>query len=188
MVRFAKGLAARGVTTLTFDFDYVDRGKKVPDKTDALEARWVAAFAEAKKRFPKTRIAIGGKSMGGRIASHVAASGMVDASCIVFFGYPLHPPGKLESRRDEHLPKIKAPMLFVQGARDAFGGEDEIVPLAQKLRAKVHVVPLGDHSLVVPKRSPVPQEDVYAEALDAAAAFIVAHSKTKPRPAPAPRN
>lgn len=190
MVRFAAGLAARAVTTLTFDFDYITRGnltravggrqqrggglrpRQMPDKTEALEARWVAAFAEAKKKHPKKRIAIGGKSMGGRMASHVAASGMVDPSCIVFFGYPLHPPSKPESRRDEHLPRIKAPMLFVQGARDTFGGEDEIVPLAQKLRAQVHIVPLGDHSLVVPKRSPVSQEDVYSEALDAAAEFI----------------
>lgn len=188
MVRFAKGLAARGVTTLTFDFDYVANGKKVPDKPEVLEARWLAALQEARKKFPKTKIAIGGKSMGGRIASQIAARKTVDVSCVVFFGYPLHPPGKPDNRRDAHLSSIRAPMLFVQGARDTFGGEDEIVPLARSLRASVHVVPLGDHSLVVPKRSPVAQEDVYAEALDAAAAFIIAHSKTKPTPMPAPKN
>jgi len=180
MVRFAEGLVARGVTTVTFDFPYIVAGKKLPDRAEVLEATYRAIVEQARKRFGS--VAIGGKSMGGRIASQIASP---DVTCLVFFGYPLHPPGKPEKRRDEHLPRVGVPMLFVQGARDAFGGEDEIVPLAKKLHASVHVVAQGDHSLVVPKRLDQAASD--AAALDAAASFLIRHSKTKPTPAPAPK-
>ncbi len=187
MVRFAEGLALRRVTTVTFDFGYTTAKKKIPDKNDVLEARWLEVFEAARSEFPMSRIAIGGKSMGGRIASQVVARCALDVSCLAFFGYPLHPPGKPETRRDAHLPLIKVPMLFVQGARDTFASEAELVPLAESLGASVHIVPHGDHSLVVPKKSGLVQQEVYAAAIDAAADFIILHSKMNPTPTPTPK-
>src|SRR5207253_3341510 len=99
------------------------------------------------------KLLIGGKSMGGRIASQVAAENSEGIDGLVFLGYPLHPPGRPDKMRDEHLPKTKRPMLFVQGSRDAFGSEDEIRAIIKKhrLKAELYVVESGDHSFKVPK-------------------------------------
>ena len=89
--------------------------------------------------------------MGGRIASHIAAQGVDGVKGLIFFGYPLHPPGQPEQRRDAHLPQIREPMLFIQGSRDTFGNEDEMKALIPSLpRAQLHVIPGGDHSFKVP--------------------------------------
>jgi uncharacterized protein len=150
MVRFATGLAERGVTTATFDFPYMASGRKVPDKPAVLEASWRAAIARAAETFAPLPLFIGGKSMGGRIASQVAAQGAPGLAGLFFLGYPLHPPGAPDKRRDAHLPDIKEPMLFVQGTRDAFGTADEIAALLPSLRdATLHVVDDGDHSFNV---------------------------------------
>ena len=125
MVEAAQAFASRGITTATFDFPYVTEGRKVPDKAPVLEAAWRAAMAAARahQAFEGRPLFIGGKSMGGRIASHVAAQdqGQSELQGLVFLGYPLHPPGRPEQRRDKHLPSIQEPMLFVQGTRDLFG-------------------------------------------------------------------
>jgi hypothetical protein len=115
---------------------------------------------------------IGGKSMGGRIASHIAAQGGAgDLAGLVFFGYPLHPPAKPQQRRDVHLPQIAEPLLFIQGSRDPFGTSSEIRALLPSLgRATLHEVEGGDHSLKVPARSG--SKDAVEAALDAAAEWI----------------
>lgn len=175
MVRYAEGLVARGVHVVTFDFPYVVAGKKAPDPAPRLEAayREVVAEVRAEKKLAGCKLFLGGKSMGGRMASHLAAKGE-GCDGLVFFGYPLHPPAKPAQRRDAHLPKITAPMLFVQGARDAFGTEAEMVPLVAMLgkRATLHVVPWGDHSLAVPKKSGKTADEVDASVLDAVAAWM----------------
>ena len=152
MVRVARGFADRGITTATFDFPYIAARRKVPDRTPVLEAAWRSAIDAAADRAGGVPLFIGGKSMGGRIASHVAAgdSGRPLAG-LVFLGYPLHPPGRPQERRDAHLPRIAAPMLFVQGSRDPFGTADEIRALLPALRrATLHEVRDGDHSFKVP--------------------------------------
>ena len=130
----AGGLAARGLDTMTFNFLYKEQGRSVPDPKAKLEACYQAVIEAAlnHKKLKGNKLVIGGKSMGGRIASQVAAeqSGAIDG--LVFLGYPLHPPGRPDKLRDEHLPKIKVPMLFVQGSRDAFGTEDEIGAIIKK--------------------------------------------------------
>jgi uncharacterized protein len=111
--------------------------------------------------------------MGGRIATHVAAAdeGLVLAG-LVLLGYPLHPPGKPEARRDAHLPRVPFPMLFVQGSRDALGDETEMRALCGRLpRAELHVVAGGDHSLALLKRE---GEDAQERALEGAADAIAA--------------
>jgi len=165
----ATGLAARGYDCLTFNFLYKEKGKSVPDPRARLEScyRAIIDAAIANKKLKGNKLIIGGKSMGGRIASQVAAADSSGIDGLVFLGYPLHPPGRPEKMRDEHLPKIKAPMLFVQGSRDAFGTEDEIRAIIKKHRlpAELYVVERGDHSFKVPK-SVAPQQRVYEDVMD----------------------
>lgn len=153
MVEAARSLAARGITTATFDFPYVAEGRKVPDKAPVLEGAWRAAIAAAcaHDAFKGLRLFIGGKSMGGRIASHVAAQGVEGIAGLVYLGYPLHPPGRPSQRRDQHLPSILPPMLFVQGTRDLFGTAAEIREVMPGLnpRTKLYEVLDGDHSFKV---------------------------------------
>jgi predicted alpha/beta-hydrolase family hydrolase len=152
MVEAAQGLAARGVATATFDFPYITAGRKVPDRAPVLEAAWRAAIDVARQELAGVPLFIGGKSMGGRIATHVASQGGAGhLSGVVLFGYPLHPPGRPEQRRDAHLPAIREPMLFVQGSNDTFGTAAEIRELAGRLhRATLHEIAGGDHSFKVP--------------------------------------
>ncbi len=171
MQAWAKALAARGVRVVTFDFPYIRAGKKLPDRAPVLEATYREVAAKVRAKFPRARLFLGGKSMGGRMASHLAAAGEA-CDGLVFFGYPLHPPAKPEKRRDEHLGKIRVPMLFVQGERDPFGGKDEIAPLAKKLGASAVFVPEGDHSLEAPKRSGWTEERVREMVGEIVAGFV----------------
>jgi predicted alpha/beta-hydrolase family hydrolase len=170
MVRFASGLAARGIDVVTFNFSYTEHGRRVPDPSPKLEACYRAAIAAVRNHanLGRNRLAIGGKSMGGRIASQVAAAGVEGVAGLVFLGYPLHPPGKPEQLRAKHLSNIRVPMLFVQGSRDAFSTPDELQPILAKLAApaELHVVENGDHSFKVPKRAGMPQDEVYEMILD----------------------
>ena len=170
LVRFAIGLSARGIDAVTFNFAYTEHGRRVPDPNSKLEACYRAAIETVRHhgKFCRNKLAIGGKSMGGRIASQVAAAGAEDVAALVFLGYPLHPPGRPAQLRASHLTNIRAPMLFVQGSCDAFGAPDELHPILAKLEApaELHVVEGGDHSFKVPKRAGVPQQDVYDMILD----------------------
>jgi uncharacterized protein len=151
MVKAAGALAAGGVSCATFDFPYITAGRKVPDRAPVLEQHWRDTLEEARRRFTSLPLFIGGKSMGGRIASQVASQGIDHLSGLVFFGYPLHPPGRPEQRRDAHLAAIREPMLFIQGSRDTFGNEPEMTALMPSLQhATLHVVRGGDHSFKVP--------------------------------------
>lgn len=175
MVSFATELANRGIDAVTFDFFYSEHGRKTPDPNDRLEACYTAVIDGIRnhKKLVDNKLAIGGKSMGGRIASQVAAAGAKDIAALVFLGYPLHPPGKPENVRSKHLPSIKSPMLFVQGSRDAFGSADEIQLAVKKLAsATLYVVEGGDHSLKVPKSSGKSQDQVYKEIQDEIANWI----------------
>lgn len=171
MVTVARGLAERGVEVVTFDFPYMREKRKAPDKAPVLEAAFRDAVAEAGG---SGRLFIGGKSMGGRIATHLAAQGLEGLQGVVAFGYPLHPPGRPDQPRVAHLPGIRVPVLIVQGERDTFGTPAELRPVIAGMPAPVtlHVVAQGDHSLAVPKSGGVPQKEVYAGVLDAVAAWI----------------
>jgi uncharacterized protein len=165
----ANDLAARGLNAMTFNFLYKEKGKGAPDPRAKLESCYRAVIDAALKhqKLKGNKLVIGGKSMGGRIASQVAAAEGERVAGLVFLGYPLHPPGRLDKMRDEHLKEIKAPMLFCQGARDAFGTEEEIKAIIKKHRlpATLYVIESGDHSFKVPK-SVKPQPQVYEEVMD----------------------
>lgn len=171
MRMFAAGLAERGFDAMTFNFLYSEQARRIPDKNDRLEScyRAVITAAMKHKKLKANRLAIGGKSMGGRSASQVAAQDNKEAiAALIFLGYPLHPPGKPDRQRAEHLKNVRTPMLFVQGSRDAFGTPDELRAVIRKLRlpATLYVIEGGDHSLKVPKTSPLSQQEVYRSALD----------------------
>ena len=169
---FAAGLAERGLDVITFDFIYMEQRRGAPDPKAKLEAcyRAVIETATRNKKLKGNRLAIGGKSMGGRIASQVAAEpeNASEIAALVFLGYPLHPPGRPDKLRDAHLPQIKAPMLFIQGSRDGFGFPDELRDTIKNhhLNATLHIVEGGDHSLKVPKSAGIPQEQIYQMTMD----------------------
>ena len=176
MVMFASGLAARGFDVMTFNFIYMEQGRSVPDQKGKLESCFRAVIDAAVKhrKLKNNRLVIGGKSMGGRIASQVAATAseqkepLADQiNGLVFLGYPLHPPGAPAKLRVEHLPQVRKPMLFVQGTRDALGSPEEIQPFIKGLRpaAKIHSIEGGDHSFKAPKKFGVPQELIYETAM-----------------------
>lgn len=178
MQLFASGLAERGIDALTFNFQYMEQGRRAPDPKAKLEAcyRAVIEAAHNHKNLKGNRLVIGGKSMGGRIASQVAATAAEGqkAAALVFLGYPLHPPGKPEQLRDAHLPQITTPMLFVQGSRDAFGSPDELLATIKKhhLTATLRVVDGGDHSLKVSKSAGIAQQQVYESVLNEIAGWV----------------
>lgn len=173
MVAAARALASRGVTVVTFNFPYTEAGRRTPDRGPVLEATFRAVLDDVRAHTPG-RVAIGGKSMGGRIASQIAAAG-APAEALVFFGYPLHPPGRPGQQRAAHLPRIAQPMLFLQGSRDAFGTPDELRPILAGLpRATLHVVEGADHGFAVRKKDGRAPADVLAELWDAAARFLSA--------------
>jgi len=170
MVKVATGLARRGVDVVTFEFPYMREKRRAPDRAPVLEAAFREAIAEAQRDGAGAgRLFIGGKSMGGRIATHLAAQQHERVTGVVALGYPLHPPGKPERTRDAHLSSIDVPVLIVQGERDAFGTPGELAPALARMRARVtlHVVPEGDHSLTVPRSGGIGQEAIYETALDA---------------------
>jgi predicted alpha/beta-hydrolase family hydrolase len=179
----AAGLAERGLDVVTFNFLYSEQGRKIPDPKPRLEGCYRAVIDAALKHrsLKKNRLVIGGKSMGGRIASQVAAIDGENIAGLVFLGYPLHPPGRPDKLRADHFKDITAPLLFAQGARDAFGRPDEIraalgiksttgrpVDKPDKLaacRTTIYVIEGGDHSFKVPK-GVAPQQEVYEKVMD----------------------
>jgi len=166
----AAGLAERGCDVITFNFLYKEQGRSIPDPKARLESCYLAVIKTALThgKLRKNRLVIGGKSMGGRIASQVAAVSPDGIAGLVFLGYPLHPPGRPDKMRDAHLPDIQAPMLFVQGARDTFGTADEIRAVIKRLRlaAQIYVIEGGDHSFKAPKSLGVPQPAIYEMIMD----------------------
>jgi uncharacterized protein len=174
MTSFAAGIAMRGVNAVTFNFLYTEQGLRVPDSNSTLEACYTAVIeAVRRKKIGRGTLVIGGKSLGGRIASQIAAAG-ANVEGLVFLGYPLHPPGKKDQLRAKHLPAIKVPMLFVQGSRDPFGTPDELRPIINELKtsADLYVVEGGDHSFKVLKRAGITQEDTYKAVLDEIATWL----------------
>ncbi len=147
---FHTELARDGFLAVKFNFPYMEARRRVPDRKDVLEATYRTIIEHVRNDWPQTgRIFIGGKSMGGRIASQVAADNEVDIDGLFFLGYPLHPPGKTEQLRDAHLYKINKPMLFVSGTRDSFARKDLLERVVAKIgpNAQLHWIENGDHSL-----------------------------------------
>jgi predicted alpha/beta-hydrolase family hydrolase len=157
MSGFTRGLNNDGVATLRFNFPYREAGRKFPDRPPAAIAAWRAAMDEATRQAQAHGdtgpVWAAGKSFGGRMASMAVAEGM-DAAGLVYLGYPLHPPGKPEKLRDEHLYGITLPMLFLQGTRDTFATPDLLEGVVSRIgpTAVLDWIDGGDHSFAVAGR------------------------------------
>lgn len=174
MIRYARGLSERGLDVVTFNFPYMEAGRRAPDRAAVLEDafRRVIVSAAAHRHVHATRLFIGGKSMGGRMATHLAATAAAWPTAapplngVVTFGYPLRPPGgsRVSPDRVSHLLRIQAPVLIVQGTRDTFGGPDDIRRVIESGGAQppitIHPVESGDHSLTVRKSASRTQPSV----------------------------
>lgn len=180
MQTFARSLVDRGIYTALFNFVYQEKQRKVPDKPALLEETYRAVLAKVEQDsgLSEAQIALGGKSMGGRIATQIAGS--TQCKKIVLLGYPLHPPGQPEKIRDAHLYALKAQLLFVSGSRDPFCNPGLFASVIEKLpRARVMIIENGGHSLEIPKKSGS-QEEVYRQTSDAIAAFLSGHKVRAP--------
>lgn len=177
MTAIAEALAEERIATLRFDFPYMARGSKRIDAAPILEQSIVDAVARARRlRLP---LVAGGKSMGGRLASMAAAGGLLPSvRALVFLGYPLHPArrplqGGAGAKRAEHLARVPAPMLFLQGTRDALADLRLLRPIVRSLpEAKLHVVEGADHGFAVLKTSGRTEAEVLRELSRATAEFL----------------
>jgi hypothetical protein len=177
MVEFAAALADLGIDVITFNFLYTQQRRRMPDRGPVLEDCYTAVIRAVRERVNTARqsLFIGGKSMGGRIATQVAAADVsLPVAGLVLLGYPLHPPGQPDRLRDGHLPLVHRPMLFVQGTRDSFGTPDELAPILTRLAPVplVYAVDNGDHSFKVQKRDPVRQAEVFRSIHQAVVGWI----------------
>lgn len=148
------GLAAHGYVAVKFNFPYTERGRKAPDRPAVLEACYTRVIDNVRQdpAIAPRRLVIGGKSLGGRMATHVAAQGAAVAG-VLLLGYPLHPPNKPEQLRTAHLAQIRVPMLFFCGTRDSLCRLDLLQRTLTQLPAPVtlHIIEGGDHSFMLPK-------------------------------------
>jgi uncharacterized protein len=169
---FCRAAAALGLGTLRFDFPYMAAGRRAPDRAPVLIESMRSAVAAAVDAAGSLPVFAGGKSMGGRMASMAAAEGGLPAGGLIFLGYPLHPPGRPDRLRDEHLAAVEVPMLFLQGTRDALARLDLLRPVVERLAplAELVVIDGADHSFRRPGGPRNPAE-IGAELAAPAAAF-----------------
>jgi uncharacterized protein len=149
----AQAFGESEVATLRFNFPYMEAGWRSPDRPPVLMDAWAAALQEAGRRGGGKPVIASGKSLGGRMASLLAAErpGEFTAAGLVFFGYPLHAPGRADQPRDAHLPSVGVPMLFIQGTADSLARFDLLEDLTRRLgpQTRLHRVEGGDHSFRV---------------------------------------
>jgi len=149
-------LARAGVATFRYQFPYIEERRKVPDSPVVLTTTVEAAVRTAAEEAPGLAVLAGGKSMGGRMTSQAAAEGkLMGVLGLVFFGFPLHPPKRPDTKRAEHLKKVDVPMLFLQGTRDEFAELRLLRPVTEGLDslATLHLIDGADHSFHVLKTS-----------------------------------
>ena len=168
MAGLAQSLAKHGIATFRYQFPYMEQGKRSPDSQSILLATVRSAVDAARKSGGDLPLLAGGKSLGGRMTSTAASQdALPGVKGIVFFGFPLHAPGKPSDERGDHLFKVRLPMLFFQGARDNLADLTLLRPLCDRLQAqgqvKLHIIDGGDHSFHVPKKSGRTDEDVLEE-------------------------
>lgn len=161
-VYLCRQLAAKGIGAVRFQFEYMEARKRRPDSPRVLEETWRRVIDAV--RSPGLKLAVGGRSMGGRIASQVVAKG-VAVDGLALFAYPLRPPWRPTQLRVEHLPDIPTRTLFCSGTRDTFGTPDELADAASLVpESSVHVLEGADHGFGTLKSSDRTREDVWKEA------------------------
>lgn len=169
MQRAAQALESRGIATHRFNFPYMQARRSRPDPPAVAEEAVRQAVADAARAHPGLPILAGGKSFGGRMTSQAQARQPIPGvRGLVFFGFPLHPPGRPGTSRAEHLTGVDVPMLFLQGTRDEFAQLDLLREVVARLgdRATLYLIEEGDHSFKVPKRTGKTEADVMNELAD----------------------
>jgi predicted alpha/beta-hydrolase family hydrolase len=165
LAAFSEGMAQAGYPVLRFNFPYKEKGLKAPDKPGKLEDTWTAACRYFKEDSPTKvkHLIAAGKSMGGRIASQMAAVGRLPADGLIFLGYPLHPSSDRSKVRDEHLYHVEMPMLFFAGTRDTLCDLTILQSVLDKLPTpwELEIIDGGDHSFHVPKSMGIPESEIY---------------------------
>lgn len=173
MSSIAQDLSSDTITVARFNFLYIEANKKAPDRAPVLEQTFSAVVDHLRAVTAPERVVLGGKSMGGRIASHLVAAG-TPAEGLVFFGYPLHPPGRPDRLRTDHLASITTPMLFVEGTRDPLCPLDTLRKVTKDLPGPVEIAVIedGDHSLKVRRSSGRTTEEAMAEVTTRVGAWL----------------
>jgi uncharacterized protein len=176
----ADALAAAGVPSLRFNYPYKTAGKRAPDRPAVLDAATREAAAELATRtgLGPERLVLGGRSMGGRICSLIVSAepDAVPALGLLLLGYPLHPAGKPEKRRDEHFPRLQCPLLFLSGTRDALAPQESLVASAAAVGGDVtfHWLETADHGFRPLKASGRTAADVLAEVAETSVTWVKA--------------
>lgn len=167
MNTFAEGLAAGGLRVARFAFPYMAAGRKGPDREPVLRETWLQVIETLGNR---RRLVIGGKSLGGRIASMLAdQAGVAGLVCL---GYPFHPPGKPDRLRTDHLKGLRTPTLIVQGTRDPFGNQEEVQRYTLSSAIRIHWLEDGDHSFKPRKLSGRTEQQNWHEGIEAVLGFV----------------
>ena len=172
--RMSQALADRRIATFRYEFAYMEKRAGRPDPPGVAAARVREAVDEAARVAPGLPLFAGGKSFGGRMTSTAAAEApLPGVRGLVFYGFPLHPPGQPGTSRAEHLDRVSVPMLFLQGTRDQFAQLPLLEPVVERLqpRATLHLIDGGDHSFKVPKSSGRTPADVMNDLADTIAAW-----------------
>lgn len=158
MKTLAKGLAEAGIGTFRFNFPFMENKKGRPDVPAVAEKTIEAAIQKAKEKFPTVRLFAGGKSFGGRMTSHLLSKRTLEIDGIVFYGFPLHAPGKASKDRAAHLQEVKVPMLFLQGTRDTLADLQLITEVTAELpNATLQIFQGADHSFAAGKKDLIPE-------------------------------
>jgi hypothetical protein len=147
MQALAPRLAALGLDVVRFDFPYRERGSRRPDPMPVLQEAFAEAVEQARREHPAPRLVLGGRSMGGRVATMLAAQGFA-CDALLLFAYPLHPDGKPEKLRDAHLPAIRVPVMCVNGTRDRLCRRELMEAVLRRVGApwRMHWIEGAGHS------------------------------------------
>ena len=169
LAHMANVLAEAGYLCMRFNFLYRDEQRRTPDSDGALEVSWVYVYEFLKNHplYKPASIVIGGKSLGGRIASGLVSNNLVQAAGLIFLGYPLHPAGRRDELRDAHLYRIRVPMLFFVGSNDPYCNVGRLSEVLARMDAlsSFEVIDGGDHSFALPEPSEASEKEIYARIL-----------------------
>jgi uncharacterized protein len=181
MNQIAAGVAASGIGVVRFEFPYMSAQRRThkrsaPDREPVLRATWAEVIEQLGGG---ARLVIGGKSMGGRIASMIADE--AGAMGLVCLGYPFHPPGRPQRLRVEHLRELRTASLIVQGSRDSLGSRQEVGAYELSPRLRIAWIEDGDHSFKPPKRSSRTLEQNMKEAISLLVDFVCRLPRSRTR-------